>query len=143
MSKPILTGGCACGAVRYEVAARPLMMFRCHCRDCQRVSGSAFTAALLFPQKHFRLTHGDPRYHELPSVKGGFHTRGFCADCGSRLFGAVDPESKFIGITATSLDDPGIFEPQMDFFMADAQPWDRPAEGLPAFDEYPPPPKAS
>ncbi|HEU0005684.1 MAG TPA: aldehyde-activating protein, partial [Terriglobia bacterium] len=43
------TGGCVCGAVRYECSAEPIMMFKCHCRDCQRVTGGGFVAGLVVP----------------------------------------------------------------------------------------------
>ena len=78
-------GGCVCGAIRYECSAEPIMMFKCHCRDCQRVTGGGFVAGLLVPESTFRLTKGRPRYHFTPSLAGGKHKRGFCADCGSRL----------------------------------------------------------
>ena len=88
-------GGCACGAIRYECTAEPLHMFCCHCRDCQQASGGPYSPAVLVPSKAFKLTRGSPRYYTTPSVSGGTHTRGFCADCGSRLLGAVDPASSF------------------------------------------------
>lgn len=81
------TGGCVCGAVRYEVSAAPVMMFKCHCRDCQHVTGGAFLPGLLVPAAAFRLTKGVLKYHFTPSLAGDQHQRGFCADCGSRLTG--------------------------------------------------------
>ena len=56
------TGGCACGAIRYECSAEPIMMFKCHCRDCQQVTGGGFVAGLLVPASAFRLTKGQLRY---------------------------------------------------------------------------------
>ena len=79
-----LAGGCVCGAIRYECSAEPIMMFKCHCRDCQRVTGGGFVAGLVVPASAFRLTKGRPRYHFTPSLAGGKHKRGFCADGGSR-----------------------------------------------------------
>jgi hypothetical protein len=66
-------GGCVCGAVRYECSAEPIMMFKCHCRDCQRVTGGGFVAGLLVPAAAFRLTKGQLRYHFTPSLAGGQH----------------------------------------------------------------------
>jgi len=76
------TGGCVCGAVRYECTAEPIMMFKCHCRDCQQVTGGGFVAGLLVPTSAFRLTQGKLRYHFTPSAAGGKHKRGFCAEGG-------------------------------------------------------------
>src|SRR6266540_3929418 len=81
------TGGCACGAIRYECSAEPIMTFKCHCRDCQRVTGGGFVAGLLVPASAFRLIKGQLRYHFTPSLAGGKHKRGFCAECGSRITG--------------------------------------------------------
>jgi hypothetical protein len=140
------TGGCVCGAVRYEVSAAPVMMFKCHCRDCQHVTGGAFVPGLLVPAAAFRLTNGQLKYHFTPSLAGGQHKRGFCADCGSRITGGesdVRPNKTFLGITAGSLDDPSWFQPQLDFFVSDAQPWDQMDAALPKFEHYPPPPKSN
>ena len=140
---PPFTGGCVCGAVRYEVSAAPLMMFKCHCRDCQHVTGGGFVPGLLVPFPAFRLTKGELKYHHTPSLAGGRHKRGFCAECGSRITGGESDQrpGQFIGITAGSLDDPGWFQPQMDFFVSDAQPWDQMDSTLPKFAHYPPPPQ--
>jgi hypothetical protein len=137
------TGGCVCGAVRYECSAQPIMMFNCHCRDCQQVTGGGFVAGLLVPLSAFRLTKGQLRYHFTPSMAGGKHKRGFCADCGSRLTGGESDErtTGFIGVTAGSLDDPSWFRAQMDLFVTDAQPWDQMDPALPKYEFYPPRPK--
>jgi hypothetical protein len=134
------TGGCACGAVRYECTAEPIMMLKCHCRDCQHITGGGFAAAVLVPAEAFRLTRGEPRYHFTPGLAGGKHKRGFCAQCGSRLTGAEKPDEPrdFIGVLAGSLDDPSWFRPQMDIFVSDAQPWDQMDPAIPKFQQYPP-----
>ena len=134
------TGGCICRAVRYECSAEPIMMFKCHCLDCQRVSGGGFVPGLLVPASAFRLTQGQIRYHFVPSLAGGNHKRGFCPDCGSRLTGGESDErsTNFIGITAGSLDDPSWFRPTMDIFTCDAQPWDPMDENSHKYQQYPP-----
>jgi hypothetical protein len=133
-------GGCACGAIRYECSTEPVMMFKCHCRDCQRVTGGGFVAGLLLPVSAFRLTKGQLRYHFTESAAGGRHKRGFCAECGSRITGGEleNSPSKLIGITVGSLDDPSWFRPQMDFFVCDAQPWDQMDATIPKYELYPP-----
>lgn len=135
-----LTGGCVCGAVRYEVTAAPLMMFKCHCRDCQQVTGGAFLPGVLVPLAAFRLTKGELKYHFTPSLAGGRHKRGFCAECGSRITGGEFDQhpGKSIGVTAGSLDDSSWFQPQMDFFVCDTQAWDQLDSNIPKFDQYPP-----
>jgi hypothetical protein len=126
-----ITGGCVCGAVRYECHAAPLMMLKCHCRDCQQISGGPYTPAVIFPLQAFKVTKGEIRHYGTPSLGGGHNLRGFCPQCGSRLTGAENPQKGIIGVVASSLDDPCLFKPQMDIFTADAQPWDLMDPALP------------
>jgi hypothetical protein len=64
-----LSGGCACGAVRFECEADPVFMLNCHCRDCQRANGSAYAAILAVPRASMRL-RGEPRYHGVVGSSG-------------------------------------------------------------------------
>lgn len=140
MKKPI-EGGCACGAIRYRCEADPVRMFKCHCRDCQRATGGPFVAAMMVPVAAFRFVKGTPTYYATPSAKGGENTRSFCGTCGSRLTGGQrGPSWPFIGITASSLDDPSVYRPESHFFVSQAQPWDIIEDDLPKHDMYPPPP---
>jgi hypothetical protein len=134
------SGGCVCGAVRYECSAEPIMTFKCHCRDCQHITGGPFVSGLLVPRAAFRLTKGELKYHFTPSLAGGRHKRGFCADCGSRMTGGESDsqQTDFVGVTAGSLHDPSWFKAEMDFFVSDAQPWDLMDPAIPKFDFYPP-----
>ena len=83
--------------------------------------------------KAFRLTKGELSYHFTPSLAGGKHKRGFCAQCGSRITGAEKQKqpSRVIGILAGSLDDPSWFRAQMDIFTSDAQTWDHMGSTIP------------
>jgi len=133
------TDGCACGAIRYECAGEPIMMLKCHCRDCQQLTGSAFVPAVLVPAEAFRLTRGQLRDHFTPSIARGKHKRGFCPECGSRVTGGeFEEQSQLVGILAGTLDDPSWFHPQMDIFVSDAQPWGQMDPAIPKFEQYPP-----
>jgi hypothetical protein len=130
------SGGCACGAIRYECTAEPIVMFNCHCRDCQRTTGTAFSAVVYVPAKAFKITKGTPRFYNTSSEAMGQNKRAFCPECGSRLFGGITDQGH--GITASSLDDPTLFRPQFDIFTSDAQPWDEMDPKLPKFEKYAP-----
>ena len=134
------SGGCSCGAIRYEGSAEPIMMFKCHCRDCQQVTGGGFAPAILVPQDAFRLTRGQLCYHFTSSASGGKHKRGFCSECESRMTGGEFDErpTGFVGVLAGTLDDPSWFQPQMDIFVSGAQPWDQMDLAIPKFEQYPP-----
>jgi hypothetical protein len=132
------TGGCACGAVRYECTAEPLAMLNCHCRDCQKITGAAYVPAVIVPLAAFKVTKGSLQQYASPSLANGHNLRGFCPTCGSRLTGAENPKRGFIGLTASSLDDPSWFKPSFDIFTSDAQPWDAMDPQLPKYPQYMP-----
>jgi hypothetical protein len=141
-SSPIklpVTGGCYCGNIRYESTAPPLMMIKCHCRDCQHITGGPYAPAVIFPAEAFKLTKGEPRYHFTASIAGGKHKRGFCPDCGCRVTGGESEKgSPFVGVLAGSLDDPSWFRESVDMFVSDVEPWDRLSLDTPKFDQYAP-----
>jgi len=131
-----LTGGCQCGAVRYECAAEPLFSGNCHCRDCQKATGGAYVPAIAVPVQAVKIT-GEVKYYECRADSGHTFSRGFCPTCGGRVFGNTSGYPQFILITAGSLDDPSRFNPSMDFFTSSAQPWDRMDPELPKFPKQP------
>lgn len=63
-------GGCACGAIRYECFAEPILSFNCHCLNCQKASGSAFASCMIVPSADFRLVKGEPKYHTVTADNG-------------------------------------------------------------------------
>ena len=134
----ILTGGCLCGAIRYEVTGEPLFSSQCHCRDCQRVSGSAFVATMRVPAFGFRITQGTPKFYVKKADSGNDVTRAFCADCGSALYSSVSTHPERIGLRPTSLDDPSEFRSEADIFVKSAQPWDYMNPATPKYETYPP-----
>jgi hypothetical protein len=118
-----LSGGCACGAIRYESQADPILMLNCHCRDCQRASGAAYAAFVVLPKAEVRLS-GEPRYHRIVGDAGKAVERGFCPACGSPVMTKLERLPDLIALQAGSLDDPSRYKPAMDIFTASAQPWD-------------------
>ena len=130
-------GGCACGAIRYECSAEPVRMVQCHCRDCQRFTGTGFVAAVIVPIESLKLSAGSPRYFPTPSSRGGHVQRGFCAECGSPVVSKFDSAPHLIGIHAASLDDPSWFRPAYNVWASDAQPWDYMHPDVPKFEKYP------
>ena len=140
--KTPFTGGCVCGAVRYECSAEAaeIQMFKCHCRDCQHVTGGGHTPVVYVPANTFKITRGALRYFSTDSELMGArtHKRGFCADCGSRVTGGEGPGSTGVGMTVGSLDDPSWFKPAVDMWVSDAQPWDLMDSATPKFEKLPP-----
>lgn len=118
------TGGCACGAVRYECTGTPRAMVNCHCRDCQRAGGAAYSPTVVVARADFRLSGEEPRYYDVVSASSNTATRAFCGRCGSPLFAFTSARDDFVGIRAGSLDDPSWFHPTSDVWIASRQSWD-------------------
>ena len=129
-----LTGGCNCGAVRYEVSEPLVRASYCHCRRCQRRSGTAASAQAHPAPGSFRIVAGEDRLRVWKPESGG--AKWFCGECGSALFGSNPAHPESIGIRmGTFDDDPGI-RPSVRQYVAYAAPWEPiPADGLPRFPE--------
>jgi hypothetical protein len=131
------SGGCACGAIRYESTAEPVVMLRCHCRDCQQSSGGPFSSFVVVPTQAFKLLQGSLSFHASPSEMGGKTNRGFCRECGSPIQSKPDSAPHIVAIRSASLDDPSWFDPQVDVWTSDAQPWNQMIPSLAKFEKYP------
>jgi hypothetical protein len=79
-------GGCSCGAVRYRLTVKPLIVHCCHCRDCQRITGSAFVVNVWIERGFVELLSGEPKTFQLKGGSGQPHTVFFCGDCGSHVW---------------------------------------------------------
>ena len=116
-------GGCQCGRVRYRVNAEPIAVIACHCRDCQRQSGSAFGMSMVVPREAFEVLDGAPRSFERPADSGGSVECFFCADCGTRLYHRPSRMSDTVNVKPGTLDDTSWFEPRLHVWVARKQPW--------------------
>lgn len=130
MSEPI-TGGCNCGAVRFEVTEPFQSAVYCHCTRCQRRTGAAASANARVAQDGFRVVAGEDRLRSWKPETGA--EKFFCGDCGSALF-STSPGA--VGVRLGAIDgDPGI-RPQARQFVAYAAAWEPlPDDGLPRFPE--------
>lgn len=122
MSDPI-TGGCACGQVRYEISGEPGFSFHCQCRKCQRASGTGHASIFIVTAEAITAT-GILGAYTQSSDSGHDTAAHFCPTCGSPVLNRADrfPESRYIH--AASLDDPALFKPERVMFRAPGQAWD-------------------
>jgi hypothetical protein len=132
-----LTGGCGCGAVRFEVTAPPISASYCHCTRCQRRTGTAAAVTARVAPGSFNLVAGEEHVRAW-APDDGFE-KMFCGLCGSALFSRNPRDPSMIGVRFGAFDrDPGI-RPQWRQFVAYAAPWEPiPDDGLPRHDERPP-----
>lgn len=119
----MITGGCLCGAVRYEISGEPLFGVHCHCRDCQRVSGTGHLPVMGVPKAAFRAT-GETRNYATTGHSGKATIRHFCPSCGSILFGTPEVAPDIATVYVGCLDDPSVFTPQAAIFNRSRQGWD-------------------
>ena len=129
-------GGCACGAVRYESSADPIMAANCYCRDCQRSTGTAMASVLIVPKAALKLT-GELKHYEVAGDSGGKVSRGFCPNCGSPIISLIGAMADFVALKAASLDDPAQFKPMMQVYMKSAPPWAPVRDDIPKFEKTP------
>jgi len=132
----IITGGCLCGALRYQAQGEPTYAGYCCCADCRKASGSGFIPFMGFASADFSVS-GETRQFRSPAARGGEAVRNFCPVCGGLVFGGVVGESESHTIYAGSLDDPRWFKPTMAIFNSRRPAWVVLPEGLTVFEEMP------
>lgn len=129
MESPSYSGGCLCGALRYEAAGPARNPCFCHCASCRRAAGSASLPWATFERARFRLTHGALREYRSSATV----LRGFCAHCGTCLTYRNENRPGEIDVTLGSLDEPAALSPQMHVWVAEKLPWVLIADGLPQY----------
>jgi hypothetical protein len=117
------TGHCLCGAVSYAFEGEPAMVVLCHCDDCQRHSGAAFSVNVVVPRAALEI-EGTPKVHEtIGSESGEKRERLFCGDCGSPLFTMLIEQPDIVVIKAGTLDDRSSLRPTAELWCQRSQGW--------------------
>jgi hypothetical protein len=125
-----LEGGCQCGFVRYRVEREPLGLAVCHCRECQRQSGSAFGISLAVPDGAFQLVSGALKTFEVKCDSGRIKTCAFCPECGTRIFHQTVGD---MSVKAGTLDDTSWLRPDSHYWTTRKQSWVLLPDGVPQF----------
>ncbi len=129
-------GGCQCGRVRYRITAEPLLLVACHCKECQRQSGSAFGMSLLVQQAGF-VVEGELKMFERSSDSGRPLRCFFCPECGTRIYHQPTYAAGIANIKPGTLDDTAWLEPKMHTWLSSKQPWVDIPEGVPTHPKQP------
>ena len=135
------TGGCACGAIRYEVSGKPIAQNDCQCRQCQRQTGTGHGSYLTFAGAVVS-TSGEAKHFETIGEGGTVKHGAFCGECGSPLFLTFPQMPDVFIVRAASLDDPARYQPNMVFWASAGHAWDQLDPALTRFAKMPPPPVA-
>ena len=117
-----ITGGCLCGAVRYTAEAEAASATVCHCRDCQKFTGSVFAVLIMVPKAALTLT-GPVKTFTGVGGSGKPILRHFCPECGSSIAEEPGTRPGMIILTVGTFDDPSVATPAREIFRDDAVPW--------------------
>ena len=132
-----MTGGCLCGAVRYEIHGAPMVAGHCHCGDCRKTSGAAHGTFAAYPENAVKIT-GKLTHFKVKADSGMMADRGFCPVCGSWISGSPESVPGAVAITIATFDNPEAVTPQMRFYDKRRISWDVIDPALPAFADMPP-----
>jgi hypothetical protein len=120
---PVHTGGCLCGAVRYEVTAPISELRACNCTHCQRTSGTGASVNAAVPRASFKLTKGEPKRYADTAQSGRKLFRHFCGECGSPIYSFREAMPEMIVVRAGTLDDSTGMKISTNIWTASARPW--------------------
>lgn len=134
----VIEGGCNCGAVRYRLDAKPLAVIACHCSNCRRQSGSAFSVNLVTKAKALVIEGELGIYEDKDTQSGVPLRREFCVRCGSQIRSVPTNGTSLIVIKAGSVDDAGLFAPMMHIWTDSKLSWVEIPKGMPSFPKGPP-----
>lgn len=130
-------GGCTCGAVRYRLTGDPLFVHCCHCRWCQRETGSAFAINALMEAGRVELMRGRPEIVPTPSESGKGQRITRCPACRIAVWGNYPGMGDAVHfVRVGTLDDPDRLPPDIHIYTMSRQPWVVVPEGVPAMNEY-------
>ena len=122
---PNFSGGCLCGAVRYEVSGEPIRIAQCHCDDCRRATGSSFATNIFVNEADLMVLQGTTKSYQHPTDSGNTMTKEFCPECGSQLFGSTTGGAGVKAIRVGSIDDASFVTPQIEVYVSKALPFTR------------------
>lgn len=135
MTQP-LDGGCACGAVRYRLTSPPMFVHCCHCRDCQRQTGSAFVLNAIIEADRVERLSGAPEPVAVPTDSGRPHDIYRCPACRTAVWSDYGRRRAMLFVRIGTLDDPGALPPDVHIFTRSKLPWVALPPETPAFEVY-------
>ena len=130
-------GRCQCGDISYSFQRDKIISsHHCHCKDCQRATGSGKATIIFIAKKHVDLI-GEPKYFESKGTSGSHVRRGFCSNCGSGILSYTKELPHILFIKAGTLDDSSWVKVDSNFFTKSANDWNKPDESIKSFEKNP------
>lgn len=131
------TGGCACGAIRYEAKGDPVAELHCQCKHCQMRSGTGHSSYMVFAGPDAVTVEGTPKIWSVIGDSGNEKRHAFCPECGTPTYVTFPENPDVTAIHAGSLDSPEAFKPRFGTYGCRALPWDALDPALKVFDKGP------
>ena len=132
-----ISGQCLCGEIKYEIANAPAMTAVCHCKNCQRQGGSAFSTVAKVAKSDFSIT-GEPKlYTDADTDSGNPMERYFCSRCGSPIYSAPSASPDTIFLKTGTMDDTSGFTPQCHVWCCTKQNWLELPDDVPQMEKQP------
>ena len=116
-------GGCQCGGIRYGFDCEPVVVYACHCTDCQKQSSSAFGISVWVPVQAFRLTCGELKFWVTQSDSGKTKQCAFCPDCGSRIYHLAQDQPEVLSLKGGTLDQARLIRPVGHIWTSSGHSW--------------------
>ena len=129
-------GGCHCGNLRYEAEIDPATIGVCHCTDCQRLTGAAFSVYAPVRREHFRLA-GEPQVYVKTAESGHRRAQAFCPVCGTRIYGSAAEAPQVFNLRVGTIDERALLAPTMQIWCRSALPWVNTLGAVPGVDKEP------
>jgi hypothetical protein len=126
-------GGCACGRARYRLASKPMFVNCCHCRDCQRQTGSAFVINAVIETNRVEMLSGETKAVPAPTDSGRPHVIHRCPHCETALWSFYDGRQELSYVRVGALDDPSAHPPDAHIYTRSKLPWVALPTDVPAF----------
>jgi len=131
-----IKGSCQCGEVTYELLEPPLMVAACHCKECQKLSTSAFSITAMVTAKSVKFS-GLMKEWSRPADSGNISAAKFCPSCGNRLYHFDPNEPDKLKLKPSNLSDTRIINPTVHVWLSEKQDWYQVPEGVKTFDKQP------
>lgn len=131
-----LEGGCFCGSVRYRLASPPMFVNCCHCKDCQRQTGSAFVINAIIETARIQVLSGEPVPVRVPTDSGRPHDIYRCPKCQIALWSDYGGRPLVRFVRVGTLDEPSVLPPNAYIFTRSKLPWVGLPKDAPAFEVY-------
>ena len=133
----MVTGGCYCGEIRFEVTGPQEAAFQCHCRECQYITGGNANIVVVFAETDFRYTKGVATTFARSDLETPV-TRHFCSSCGTAIGSRSPSRPNSMIVKVGALDYPEDYQAKAAIFTCDKQPYHHIPSDIPAFDKRPP-----